>query len=97
MSAGVGRIKAVRLACIALGASVLFPVLVIACGDDAEPSTPECPDLPLFNIRELEKDGGSQEAKDAFEKWKAEGASGNTRCVTGPGTATIPDATFTGG
>lgn len=97
MSAGVGKMKGWRLACVALGASVLVPALVVACGDDAEPATPECPDLPLFNVREIEKDGGSQADKDAFEKWKAEGASGTGRCVTGPGTAVIPDATFTGG
>jgi hypothetical protein len=97
MSAGLGKGKSWRLACVALGISVLVPALVIACGDDGEPATPECPDLPLFNVRDLEADGGgSDAAKAAFEEWKA-AAAGNEPCVTGPGTAVIPDAAFTGG
>jgi hypothetical protein len=96
MSAGLGRKKSWRLACIALGASLLAPALVIACGDDGEPATPTCPDLPLFNIRDLEGDAATDAAKAAFEKWKAAG-TGAGPCVTPPGTAVIPDAQFTGG
>lgn len=85
----------VRWLAAAVTACVLVPVLVVACGED-EPATPKCPDLPLFNVREVEGDAASDAAKAGLEEWKAEGAR-NEGCVTAPGTAVIPDANFTGG
>jgi hypothetical protein len=77
------------LALITIAASVLVPLVIVACGED-ETATPECPELPLFNVHDLE-DGGTDEAKAAYEKWKASG------CVTPAGTAVDPDAAFIGG
>lgn len=85
-----------HLLCAALLSSLLTPLLVVACGDD-ETATPRCPDLPLFNVRLLEGADASDADKAKFEQWKAEGVpSNNERCVTAPGTASIPDATFGG-
>ncbi len=67
----------------------LLPLAFVACGDD-ESATPSCPDLPLFDIRELAKDAGSDAAQAAFEEWKAEGNEVEG-CVTGPGTAVLPE------
>ena len=84
------------LLCFACAASLLTPTLVVACSDDDEPSTPECPDLPLFAVRDLGGDAPSPEAVAAYEEWKA-AAAGNEACLTAAGNAVIPDATFTGG
>jgi hypothetical protein len=75
---------------VAAAACVLVPALVVACGED-ESATPECPDLPLFNVREVEGDAASDAAKAALEEWKDEGAR-DEGCVTAPGTAVVPEA-----
>jgi hypothetical protein len=83
------------LVCFACATSLLTPALIVACSDDDEPSTPECPELPLFAVRELQGDAASAEAIAAYEKWKAAAAT-NEACVTAAGTAVIPDANFNG-
>jgi hypothetical protein len=84
-----------RLPSLTLGAIVCVPLLALGCGEDAT-ATPECPDLPLYNLRELIGDAASGEAAAANEKWQAEGNRFPENCVTGAGTATIKDAATTG-
>lgn len=78
-----------RLTWVALAACLAAPALTVGCGDD-ESATPRCPDLPLFDVRELEGDA-SAETLAKFEEWK-KAAAANEPCVTGPGKATIPEA-----
>jgi hypothetical protein len=82
------------LPCLALGAILCAPLLVLACGED-ESATPDCSDLPLFDVRELMTDAASAETKAAYAAWQTEAARGGG-CVTGAGTATSGDAAAAG-
>jgi hypothetical protein len=62
--------------------------LVVACGEDG--TTPNCPELPLYNIREDVDEAGV--LKDPTKN-AAFDAGVSKHCVTAPGHATSLDAT----
>jgi hypothetical protein len=67
----------------ALLGSVAFVlgVTLVACGgDEAEGTTPKCPELPLYDLRTLDEAGVQQQILDR-QAAEAEG------CVTAPGDA----------
>ena len=75
------------LCAAALGLSV--SVLVVACGEEGE--TPDCPALPLYNVRE-EVDDAGRPTDPAKRQTISEAATKG--CVTLPGSAvSVRDAT----
>ena len=62
--------------------------LVVACGEDG--TTPNCPELPLYNVREDVDEAGV--LKDPTKKAAFDDAV-SKNCVTPPGHATSFDAT----
>jgi hypothetical protein len=83
-----------RLPCLTLAAIVCVPMLMLACGEDVT-ATPECPDLPLYNLRDLAADAAGT-ANAANAEWQAEGKRYPENCVTAAGTASIVDAAAAG-
>lgn len=63
-------------------ALVAFGLTLAACGgDEAEGTTPKCPELPLYDIRNEDEDAAALHQQERLDN------QANNGCVTGPGDA----------
>lgn len=64
------------------GVAFALSIALGACGgDEAEGTTPKCPDLPLYDIRNEDDASAAQHAAERLDNQV------NNGCVTGPGDA----------